>query len=98
MCLYDCCLLSLNSSSINVIEIALNKILRKIWHLHPRSHTGIVRCVPQIPSVSNMLYHRFTGFLSKALLSTSSLVLCKVVFRRKKKISATTFALLPDSI
>ena len=72
--LYVCCLWSLNSSSINVIEIALNKILRKIWHLHPHSHTGIIHCVSQIPTVSNMLYHQFTGFLSTALLSSSTLV------------------------
>ena len=32
--LYGCCLWSINSSSINVIEIGLNKILRKIGHLH----------------------------------------------------------------
>ena len=72
--LYGCCLRSLNSSSINAIEIALNKILRTIWHLHLRSHIGIVHCVSQIPTVSNMLYNRFTGFLSKALLSSSSFV------------------------
>ena len=72
--LYGCCLWSLNLLSINVIEIALNKILSKIWHIHPLSHTGIVHCLSQIPSVSNMLYHRFTVFLSKALLSSSSLV------------------------
>ena len=58
------------------MAIALNTILvyRKIWHLHRRSHTGIVHCVSQIPTVSNMLYHRFTGFLSTALLSSSTLV------------------------
>ena len=28
----------------------------------------------QIPTVSNMLYHWFTGFLSTALLSSSNLV------------------------
>ena len=65
---------SLNSSSINVIETALNKILRKIWHLRSRSHTSIVHCVLQIPTVSNMLYHRFTGFLSTARLLSSTLV------------------------
>ena len=74
LCLYGCCLWSLNSSSINVIEIALNQILRKIWHLHPRDHTGIVHCVSQISSVSSLLYHRCTGFHSTALLSSSSLV------------------------
>ena len=71
MSLYGCCLWLFNSSSINVIEIAL---LRKIWHLHPRSHTGIVHCVSQLPTVSNMLYHWFTGFLSTALLSSSTIV------------------------
>ena len=42
--------------------------------LHPRYHTDIVHCVSQIPTVSNLLYHRFTGFLSTALLSSSTLV------------------------
>ena len=64
---YGCCLWSLNSLFMNVIEIAVNKVFRKIWHFHLRSHTGIVHCVSQI--ASNMLYHRFTGFLSTVLLS-----------------------------
>ena len=38
--LYGCCLWPLNFPSIHLLEIALNKILRKIWH--PRSHTAIV--------------------------------------------------------
>ena len=36
--LYGGILWKLNTSGINRLEVALNKILRKIWHLPPRSH------------------------------------------------------------
>ena len=58
--LYGCCLWSLNSPSINLIEIALNKILRKIWHLPPCSHTAIVHCVAQVDTISNLLNSLFS--------------------------------------
>ena len=72
--LYGCCLWSLNSPSINLIEIALNKILRKIWHLPPRSHTAIVHCVAQVDTISNLLNKRFQTFLSRSLSSSSPLI------------------------
>ena len=72
--LYGCCLWSLNSPSISLIEIALNKILRKIWHLPPRSHTAIVHCVAQVDTISNLLYKRFQSFLSRSLSSSSPLI------------------------
>ena len=72
--LYGCCLWSLNSPSISLIEIALNKILRKIWHLPPHSHTAIVHCVAQVDTISNLLYKRFQSFLSRSLSSSSPLI------------------------
>ena len=72
--LYGCCLWSLNSPSISLIEIALNKILRKIWHLPPRSHTAIVHCVAQVDTISNLLYKCFQSFLSRSLSSSSPLI------------------------
>ena len=72
--LYGCCLWSLNTPAIRIIEIALNKVLRKIWHLPSRAHTGIVHCVAQVHTISNMLYDRFQLFLSKASSSSSSLI------------------------
>ena len=72
--LYGCCLWSLNSPSISLIEIALNKILRNIWHLPPRSHTAIVHCVAQVDTISNLLYKRFQSFLSRSLSSSSPLI------------------------
>ena len=69
--LYGCYLWSLNCS---LIETALNKILRKIWHLPPRSNTAIVHCVARVSTISNLLYHRFQSFHSRALSSSSSLI------------------------
>ena len=55
--LYGCCIWSLCAPSLRVIEVAL---LRKIWHLLARSHTGIyiVHCVGKVQTISNLLYHR----------------------------------------
>ena len=36
--LYGCVLWSLSSSSLKILQIAINKILRKIWHLLHLSH------------------------------------------------------------
>ena len=76
--LYGCCLWSLNGPSISLIEIALNKILRKIWHLPPRSHTAIVYCVAQVDTISNLLNKRFQSFRSRSLSSSSPLI--KTIF------------------
>ena len=46
--LYGCCLWTLSAPSIRVVEVALNKILRKIWRLPPRSHSAIAHCVAQV--------------------------------------------------
>ena len=42
---------SLSSSSNKIIEVALNKILRKVWNLPRHSHTAIVHCVALVPTV-----------------------------------------------
>ena len=34
--------------TIRQIEIDLNRVLRKIWHLPRHSHTGIAHCVAQV--------------------------------------------------
>ena len=59
--------------ALRIHEIALNKILRKIWHLPPRSHTAIVHCVAQVDTISNLLNKRFQSFLSRSLSSSSPL-------------------------
>ena len=72
--LYGGILWKLNTSGINRLEVALNKILRKIWHLPPRSHSSIVHIVAQVNTVKNLLYYRFLTFLKNTLSSPSPLV------------------------
>ena len=72
--LYGGILWKINTSGINRLEVALNKILRKIWHLPPRSHSSIVHIVAQVNTVKNLLYYRFLTFLKNTLSSPSPLV------------------------
>ena len=71
--LYGGILWKLNTSGINRLEVALNKILRKIWHLPPRSHSSIVHIVAQVNTVKNLLHYRFLTFLKNTLSSPSPL-------------------------
>ena len=45
---YGCTLRFLSSLSIKSLQIAINKILRKIWNLPRYSHTSIVLCTARI--------------------------------------------------
>ena len=72
--LYGCTLWSLSTSSMKLIEVALNKLLRKVWNLLCKCHTGIVHCVAQVHTICNILYKRFCSLQSHALLSPSPLV------------------------
>ena len=72
--LYGCSLWSLSSPSIRIIQVALNKLLRKLWNLPRDSHSGIVHCIAQIPAISNLLYDRFCSLFSSVLSSSSSLL------------------------
>ena len=70
--LYGCSLWSLSSTSIKICEIALNKLLRKLWHLPFNSHTAIVHCVAHIiDSISAIIFNRFLSLLSSSLSSSS---------------------------
>ena len=72
--LYGCTLWKLSTSSLKLIEISLNKLLRKVWNLPYNSHTSIVHCVAQTSSISNIVYNRFLSMYSRALSNCSSLV------------------------
>ena len=51
--IHGCSLWSLGSLSIKTIDVALNKILHKVWKLPTRSHTGVVHCVAHVSTISN---------------------------------------------
>ena len=67
--LYGCHLWSLSSKSLNALQIALNKILRKVWNLPSRSHSSIVHCTAIIPAIHNTVFRCFNQFLSRCVLS-----------------------------
>ena len=63
--LCDCHLWSLSSKSLNALQIAMNKILRKVWNLQFPSHSSIVHCTAIIPAINNTVFRRFNQFLSR---------------------------------
>ena len=72
--LYGCSLWSLSSSSLKLIEVALNKLLRKLFHFPRNSHSAIVHCVAHVDSISSCVLGRFLSLLYTALSSPSPLV------------------------
>ena len=78
--LYGATLWSLSSPFIRLIEVALNKILWKVWNLSFKSHTEIVHCVAQIPTISNILYDRYCSFFSFLVLSPLLPVFVRSIF------------------
>ena len=72
--LYGCGLWSLSSSSIKILEVSLNKLLRKLWCLPRTSHSSVVHCISQIDTISAFIFNRSHSLLSSSLTSSSSLV------------------------
>ena len=72
--LYGCPLWSLSSPSNKLIEIALNKLLCRVWNLSHHSHSGIVHCTAKICHVSNIICDRFCAHFSRSLPSQSDFV------------------------
>ena len=59
---------------MRIIEVVLNKILRKVWNLPRNSHVAVVHCVALVPTVCNLLYKRFCSLYFCALSSSSLLI------------------------
>ena len=87
MSLYGSVLWSISSPSLKIIEVSLNKLIRKIWSLPYNSHTGIVHCVAQLPTISNILYKRSLSLFSRAMPSSH---LVQSIFVRAMKMIYTS--------
>ena len=71
--LYYTSLWLLSSPVLHNIEVAFNKILRKIWRLPRHSHTGIVHSVANLYSLFNVVFLRSQRLMLSAM-SCSSLL------------------------
>ena len=60
-----------SSKSIHLIEVALNKILKKVWNLPSHSHTNIIR---YLPSMSDIVFKCFSTFFNRGVVSTSCVI------------------------
>jgi hypothetical protein len=67
---------SLSSASLRYLQVAMNKILRRIWHLPRNSHTSIVLNTARISYVHNIIMYRYSKFISRCLDSQCFFVNC----------------------
>ena len=65
--LYGCSLWWLDSPSMNLIEVAFNKMLRHIWKLPSNSHTRIVHSTACLLNLINVVFACSLSLLSSAL-------------------------------
>ena len=69
--LYGCALWRLDSKAITGIEVAFNKVLRRIWNLPFNSHTRIVHCTAHLFSIFNLISACSSSLLFSALSCSS---------------------------
>ena len=70
-CLFRC-IWSLDSKLLNSLQIALNKVMRKVWNLPSQSHVPIVLSVSGVSY--RIIYSRFIKFYKSGLESKSTCV------------------------
>ena len=56
------------------LEVTFNNILRKIWRLPRRCHTGILHCTAKVYSIINRIIDLFTSAYKRAVASKCDLV------------------------
>ena len=72
--LYGCVTWTINNHQLKALEVAFNNILRKIWKLPYRCHTGILHHVARLSSTTNRIIRMTTSFLHKACSSQNLLI------------------------
>ena len=77
--LYGAALWRLSSESLRSIEIAFNKLLRRVWRLPHNSHTRIVHCTAGLESLNNVVFQRSQVLFQSSQSCPSPLV--RSIFR-----------------
>ena len=76
--LHGCNIWSLSSPDLNILQVAVNHLLRRIWRLPRQSHSAICHCLSLVTAITNQAMRTFFSFYSTAMSSSSPFV--KAVF------------------
>ena len=86
--LYGSALWNLDCRELRSLEVAFNKILRRIWHLPARCHTAIVHSVAGLQSIFNIVRSQSIVLFRAAKACPSNTV--RHVFNKSKKLVFTS--------
>ena len=72
---YGCSTWSLVSqSSLYQLQVHMNKICRRIWHLVQHTHSNYCHLLSGLKAITNLVYGRCNKLVSSALCSNNSIV------------------------
>ena len=69
---YGCSIWHLSSQVLHQLQISVNKVLRRIWHLPPCTHTNYLHVLSGIQAITNIVYARCYKLISSASCSNWS--------------------------
>ena len=72
--LYGSALWALSCPALHLIEVAFNRVLRRIWYLPSRSHTGIVYLVANLDSLFIFIFRQSNSLRYAAAKCPSAIV------------------------
>ena len=71
MSLYGCLLWDLSSNSVNMINIAWRKCIRRLFGLPPRTHNALIHAICNDIPIDGQIHIRFLKFMKGCLLSSN---------------------------
>ena len=71
MSLYGCLLWDLSSNSVNMINIAWRKCIRRLFGLPPRTHNALIHAICNDIPIDAQIHIRFLKFMKGCLLSSN---------------------------
>ena len=72
--LYGCCLWNIDSKHLSSLQIAINKVMHKVWHLPSQSHVSIVLSVSDMTFLHHIIYRRFMKYYKSGLATKSQFI------------------------
>ena len=57
----------ISNKQIKALQITLNNILKKVWRLPRRCHTGILHCIANLESLYNIILSQFSKIFDQVM-------------------------------
>ena len=93
--LFGSVLWRLDCRKIKSLDVAFNNLLRRIWKLPRRCHTGILHCITRTDGIYNIIIRRCISFIHQATNTTSNTIVRSIYnWASSQVVTATGYNLM----